>query len=565
MFERLRKLLSTVWIKITVLFIILLLPLIMLGITIYFHGYDTIKKEISNSSSAQLALYAKSLEDEISRIQLMEYQLASDEDLNYLANAYSVMSDFERSQYMLRAVKMLTIMKNSSSFIESAVIHIPSIQKTVSTDSSSQFFFESYADSLKKHQEDSGLSFENNQICLYAQYPFTLASANEYDALFIIKVTLSNSAITDMLNGFNQYPGSYTELSAADQDYTVWAGSALPEAHEQQVITSTSIRHTALSLESRVPTDQIYGKIRNYKSFFIMYMILSIAVILLFSSLIQYMIHRPIRHLMRVISNVEAGDFHVEEISYSRNDEFHYLYKAFNNMTRSLEDLIHQVYEQKILTQKAELRQLQSQINPHFLYNSFFNIYRLAKDEDCENIAVFSQYLGKYYQYITRNAADQVPLADEYNHACTYCQIQTMRFHNRLKTEMMPLPPAVSQIMVPRIIIQPIIENAFEHGLKTVEAPHLKIQITAQADSVTISVEDNGPKLPAENFLELVKNLESSDLSLETTAILNIHRRLRMRFGDRAGITLAYGELGGLLAEIHIPIERGEENPCIDC
>ena len=119
--------------------------------------------------------------------------------------------------------------------------------------------------------------------------------------------------------------------------------------------------------------------------------------------------------------------------------------------------------------QNIELKQLQSQINPHFLYNSFFNIYRLAKDEDYENLTCFTQYLGSYYQYITRSASDEVSLLDEYNHAKTYCNIQQMRFHNRLELKMAPLPEAFAGYRVPRLIMQPIIENAFEHGLKTVE------------------------------------------------------------------------------------------------
>ena len=162
-------------------------------------------------------------------------------------------------------------------------------------------------------------------------------------------------------------------------------------------------------------------------------------------------------------------------------------------MAHILDNLIHKVYEQKILTQRAELKQLQSQINPHFLYNRFFNIYRLAKDEDCENIVLFSKYLGNYYQYITRNAASEVPLSAEYEHAVNYCSIQKFRFDGRLEIRLSPLPEAFRSLKVPRMIIQPILENAFEHGLNQVPSPSLCLNIFQEDDALILSVENNGP------------------------------------------------------------------------
>lgn len=144
---------------------------------------------------------------------------------------------------------------------------------------------------------------------------------------------------------------------------------------------------------------------------------------------------------------------------------------------------------------------------PAFLYNSFFNIYRLAKDEDCDNIIVFSQYLGKYYQYITRNASSEVPLIAEYEHAQNYCNIQLFRFHDRLQIEISPLPERFHSLMVPRIIIQPIIENAFEHGLQNVDAPCIKIDILEENQVLTIRIQDNGPKLSPEILKIYQKNL----------------------------------------------------------
>src|SRR5690606_13977204 len=96
-------------------------------------------------------------------------------------------------------------------------------------------------------------------------------------------------------------------------------------------------------------------------------------------------------------------------------------------------ELIHQVYEQQLRAQSSELKQLQSQINPHFLYNTYFILYRLAKLNDNESIARFSHYLGDYFQYITRNASEDIPLEMEFKHAMTYAEIENIRFNNRIQ------------------------------------------------------------------------------------------------------------------------------------
>lgn len=108
--------------------------------------------------------------------------------------------------------------------------------------------------------------------------------------------------------------------------------------------------------------------------------------------------------------------------------------------------------------------------------------------------------------------------------------------------------------MVPRIIIQPIIENAFEHGLQNVDAPCIKIDILEENQVLTIRIQDNGPKLSPEIFENLSEKLNTTEQTLETTALINIHRRLRMKYGPLAGIMLTQEGVCGLTVSIHIPI-----------
>lgn len=135
-------------------------------------------------------------------------------------------------------------------------------------------------------------------------------------------------------------------------------------------------------------------------------------------------------------------------------------------MEDQISRLIDEVYVQTNLAQRAQLKQLQAQINPHFLYNSFFVLSRRVKRHDFENAQELAKHLGNYFQFLARNESDFVMLRQEVEHAKSYAAIQGTRFISRLSIEFGELPVECEGILVPRLILQPLLENAFEHGLE---------------------------------------------------------------------------------------------------
>ena len=135
------------------------------------------------------------------------------------------------------------------------------------------------------------------------------------------------------------------------------------------------------------------------------------------------------KKLVSAFKRVETGELKFS-IQHNASDEFQYLYTRFNAMLEYINNLIDQVYTQKIMSQKAELKQLQSQINPHFLFNSFFILQRMIQSEDKENAINFCGFLGQYFQYVTRNSIDEMPFYKEVQHARNYLEIQAIRFSN---------------------------------------------------------------------------------------------------------------------------------------
>ncbi|MEH7087358.1 histidine kinase, partial [Neobacillus drentensis] len=285
--------------------------------------------------------------------------------------------------------------------------------------------------------------------------------------------------------------------------------------------------------------------------------VLSVVVIILFSYWIFKAIRNPLRNMVSAFHKVEQGDLSIRTSQTSR-DEFQDLSDQFNNMVGQLQSLIQEVYEQQIRSQQSELKQLQSQINPHFLYNSFFILHQLIEFEDVDKAKEFVSYLGNYFQFITRDARSELLLSQEVKHAEAYINIQSMRFGDRIQVIFDPIPTAFESRYVPRLILQPIIENAYMHGLESKASQGiLRISNSVEGDSLYIRFEDNGISLTDDELSQLTDKLAMTAKSgIETTGIVNVHRRLQIKFGYLSGVEVYRNEMGGLGVTMKIPLTK---------
>jgi two-component system sensor histidine kinase YesM len=182
----------------------------------------------------------------------------------------------------------------------------------------------------------------------------------------------------------------------------------------------------------------------------------------------------------------------------------------------------------------------------------------MAKTGDLERVELFTTQLGEYFQFVTRNASDEVSLKQEIQHARLYTEIQKLRFSRRVAVQFEDLPHDLEKLQVPRLIVQPIIENAFEHSLEHMASNgRIVIRFDWSENEVRIFVEDNGKRLTDETLQHIGEALATSDEQMETTGMVNIHRRLRITFGDPFGLHVSRGELGGLQVIIRFPRNRG--------
>lgn len=290
------------------------------------------------------------------------------------------------------------------------------------------------------------------------------------------------------------------------------------------------------------------------------FLLISLLVNILCIAIWFRQVYIPLRQLLiEAFGETEAGNLGYR-ISTRTDTPFASIFASYNHMMERMEKYVEKELQQQILVSRANLKQLQAQINPHFLYNSYYTLYRLIKRGDRENSMRMANYLGQFFQYVTRNAEDEKKLKDEVAHARTYAQIQRIRFGDMLDVRISDPDEAIAEVYVPRLILQPLLENAFKYVYDTQAEDTMVLSVSfcvRSASDFDILVENSG-SIGEDVLRNLQTRIESIDDGVETTALINIHRRLKLFFGPASGLCLSRSSLGGLCVCMHIQDEREE-------
>ncbi|QJD85015.1 sensor histidine kinase [Cohnella herbarum] len=562
--------------KIALTFLVVLTPLFFVGLRMNESGAGIVREEISKSLSSRVELYMDILDSDFERAITMLREYMNDEDLMKLSTTSEIMPDIERTESVLRLKKRLDLLKRSSSFIDNAMAFIPMMDRTVASNANAitEFDDEMFRDlSQPADPLNSPFTFWNNRVYICVPYGFVNNSP-----LFLLAVEISNAEISSKLKQFTP-DDSLAVLVSNTMAWSTFASARKPSKDElaalspmeedtleeepSKMIVLDGVKYLIASERSdsyntklimMVPSDLVEKPLERYRYWMFAMYAASVLIIIAFSFGMYRLIHRPLKVLVRSFRKIEQGQFELS-IDYPFKDEFGYLYRRLNATVKELKRLIHEVYEQQYRARLAELRHLQSQINPHFLYNTFFILYRMARQEGNENIEKVTKHLGEYFQFITRDGAEEVSLDSEVAHAKSYTEIQSIRFSNRIEIKFAELPQQAEQILVPRLILQPIIENAFVHSLeKRAKGGQLEVDFHIEDSELHIRVEDSGG-IEEEQVARLKALLNDSDVTT-TTGMINVHRRLQIKYGGSAGLQLSRGTLGGLKIVLVIPLKE---------
>lgn len=297
-----------------------------------------------------------------------------------------------------------------------------------------------------------------------------------------------------------------------------------------------------------VPLDQILGPISFSRNFFYVTMGLLFVVAISSSVLLYRNVQRPIRKLVRGLQSVKQGDFSVRMDS-NVNNEFAFLFYRFNDMSQQIQTLIENVLNEKLRAREATLKQLQAQINPHFLYNCIGYMINMAQMKDEEAVVSMGHNLSAYYRYMTRLERPLASLNEEVQLIINYLDIQKLR-NGRIHYHI-SIPDEMLRQNVPRLMLQPIVENAVIHGVgKTYSSGEIRITGEMTDGFCRLYVDDDGPGMSEEELKILNARMHEPLNDDVGYGFWNTNQRIVHHFGDNSYIRFTKSEIGGFRTEM---------------
>lgn len=575
----LKRMRFTIFAKLIFALLAVLLPLSIMTLILNRQGSNTIYEEISKSVQSRDAFYLQSLEIELKGISQLMLEFVLDKELMEVGISEEPVVNYERTAQVLAVQTRLHMLKASSAYITEAKAFLPQIDRTVSS--------EAYLSSIPADEyEKLANNVDPNRVMaigerLFMSMRFPVSASFDRKAVFVIAVELSADRLREsLMNIVSPNQGSSVLLNI-DEDWKITneqddnVAQRLKTFAEKHLagdisfgITPFVLDHTPYLISYRksaalntallvyVPEEKILGSLHRYERWTWVLLGFSLCIVILFAVSIYRIIHNPLRRLVAAFRKVEDGKLIPIEAD-ARRDEFQYLYHRFNSMVGRLDVLISEVYEKEIRSQRSELKRLQSQINPHFMYNCLFSLKRLIQAGANDRAYRFTLYLGDYFRFITRNADDRIPLREEMKHARVFVDIQSIIYGDCIDVEFEPLDDTYGELLVPRQIVQPILENAYKYALgPLISTGELWVHASESGGYLSIRIEDNGEALPDARLAELSAKLSAEGNFLEeTTGVINVHRRIELMFGRGSGLSLTRSQLGGLCVEIRLQLD----------
>lgn len=296
----------------------------------------------------------------------------------------------------------------------------------------------------------------------------------------------------------------------------------------------------------------------------VMIMMLVIAGMTLFSIFVlrrmMTSFYEPINRVVTAMDDVAEGKLDERIDPANMDADSRKLAEGFNSMMDEIDALLKQVKLEQHQMEQIRFLTLQSQIKPHFLYNTLDCIHWQAVVDGNKEISVMVKAMAQYYRICLSKGKELIPLKQELEHIRSYLVIQNMRFDNIVELED-HIPEEFYRVMIPKMTLQPLIENAIYHGIQIKEGGKGKIilEIRREASDVYLSVCDSGTGMSREEIDEMNQSISRYDDSFGY-GVRNVNRRIELMFGAEYGLHFLRNEHGGVTVEIHLPLEGKTED-----
>lgn len=269
--------------------------------------------------------------------------------------------------------------------------------------------------------------------------------------------------------------------------------------------------------------------------------------------------YRPLDYVISGMNSAAEGKLDVRINMENAGADFQKVAYGFNFMMDKINDLMHQVKLEQQEMDQIRFNALQSQIKPHFLYNTLDCIHWQAIADGNNDISTLVKALAQYYRLCLSGGKDVISLEQELDHVRNYLIIQNMRYDNIIKS-VIETDASCNDVQIPKITLQPLVENSIYHGLKIKDGKkgNLRITVQSRADGVFIDVSDNGSGMTEEQIKKLNDSISECRTDIGY-GVINVNRRIKILFGREYGLHYRKNEHGGVTVTIHLPNRKVKE------
>ncbi|RKX77239.1 MAG: hypothetical protein DRP70_06805 [Spirochaetes bacterium] len=303
----------------------------------------------------------------------------------------------------------------------------------------------------------------------------------------------------------------------------------------------------SVSFDSDLVTGWPYVQLMNALIGLVLFLIVGMV-----TNFITKGITRPLRQLQSVMKSVETGEFRTAG-NIDATDEIRELAREYDIMVGRIEELIDENILEQELKRKSDLKALQAQINPHFLYNTLDSIIWMGEMKKSDEVVEMTSALSRLFRIGISKGSELIKLRDELEHVRSYLTIQEMRYKNKFRY-LIDIPEELMDCTVLKITLQPLVENAIYHGVRNVDYEGLiEIGGYRENEDIFLTVKDNGEGMDKTTMSALVTEDPERQ---QGTGVRNVHERIRLYFGHEYGLSYESTIGGGTLIRIHIPGNR---------
>lgn len=506
---------------------------------------NTLRNEIINSNQNQIKWANQLIDDIYLRADLLFNNIQIYPDLNEnleLTSSDSLETQFRSYNYMRDLLNVFYF--SNSLFIDDLSISSTESERDFSIKNSIVTPINSQSDILSRDDATMYVESHNNRVIIHRK----INRFEDRHTIGYISLRLKDSVSSQLFNILQIDNNSSVFVLGQDDEVLIKKGNIENELKSYSTITydvsyqtlddnlvfSTSIRGGLLKIVKVVPLSTINGVINRL---FFIGLTLSIAFVILaiyLSYVFSARLTEPIISLANTMKSVEIDEFKLRTID--ENNEIGLLETGYNVLMTRVRNLIDQEYKSEIELKNAQLKALQAQINPHFLYNTLQMMGGIALSHDVPEVYGIANTMAEMFRYNVSGGNDLVSIHDEIKHTENYLFIQTHRFQDRINVEVI-MDDDISNLLIPKFTLQPLVENAFEHGLsKRVHGGKLVVKVLEHLDHFEITVWDNGEGMSLQQkdlLLEQIKNhnplVPSQNFGI---GLKNVNARLRLLYAN---------------------------------